>query len=159
MQRLEIGWAFAVVKTVHVYVSLERDEDGYPPFDVEELDAIDLGGGEFRITSAPAFVYGLAPGDIVQGKKIAQDMRVWVVEVLRSSDNWLACIMPRDRYDIVDILEQFRLLGCDARVTQYGLVTVVIPARVAVTPIMKRLQDGQDATCKWYFDLGVAPPG
>jgi hypothetical protein len=146
-----------VDKHLHVYVSLERDEDGYPPFDSEELDAVDLGGGRFRLAAAPAFAYGLAPGDIVRAEMTSGDRRAWAVEVIHPSDNWLARIMPRAGCDAADVVEQFRSIGCDARVTPYRLITVLVPAGVTVSSVMKRLQDGQE-TNSWYFDLGVAPP-
>jgi hypothetical protein len=47
----------------HVYVELQRDKDGYPPYEVEEIDAAPLGSGRFRIDGIPVFVYGLSKGD------------------------------------------------------------------------------------------------
>lgn len=66
----------------HGHVTLQRDEDGYPPYEVEEIDASPVGGGRYRIEGIPVFVHGLARGDIAKVARTVGDERTWVTEVL-----------------------------------------------------------------------------
>lgn len=143
-------------REVHVHVALDRDEDGYPPFDTEELDAVAVGGDEYRITGAPAFVYGIAPGDVVRAVRADVDERLWVVAVVRSADSWVARVVPRGDGRLVDVARRFQDLGCDARPTPFGLATVVVPPDVPAPDVLGLLREGEDAG-RWYFDLGVGP--
>ena len=144
---------------VHVYVSLKRDEDGYPPFEVEEVDAVREGPGRCRILGAPVFLYGMAPGDVVKVVKVeGEGDQLWVTEVLEPSDNWLARVSTHGECTDEDAVTLFRSLGCDANATPFGLVTVVVPPSVEPGPVLQVLRDGQDRDHHWYFDLGVGPP-
>ena len=78
----------------HVYVSLERDEDGYPLFDVEEIDAIRVDGDRYRIEGIPVFVYGPARGDVVKVVRVRRDERLWISEVTAPSGRWTARVVP-----------------------------------------------------------------
>ena len=143
---------------VHVYVSLERDDDGYPPFEVEELDAVRESPGRCRNLGAPVFAYGLAPGDVVNVVKVmGEGDQLWVTEVLEPSDNWLARVSTHGECTDEDAVSVFRSLGCDAHATPYSLVTVVVPASVKPELVLQTLRDGQDRDHHWYFDLGVGP--
>ncbi|HSX68933.1 DUF4265 domain-containing protein [Nocardioides sp.] len=140
---------------MHVLIALERDEDGYPPVDAEELDAVDLGGGRFELVSAPAFAYGIAPGDVLRAEE--REDGIWAVEVVCSSANWLARVIPRAGASTAPAAAEFGRLGCITRESPFGLVTVVVPPKVPALPILRRLYEGQDDSEEWYFDLGVAP--
>jgi hypothetical protein len=102
----------AEMSNVHLYVALERDEDGYPPFEVEELDATPVSENSYRIDAIPAFAYGLAPGDVVRATHPPDDDRLWVVEVLRASENWVARVMHRSGTEAADVVQRFESLGC-----------------------------------------------
>lgn len=141
---------------VHVYVSLERDEDGYPPVDAEELDAIEVGIEQFELVSAPAFAYGIAPGDVLRAVE-RPDGCLWAVEVVRSSENWLARVIPSAGRPAAPAAAEFASLGCETRETGFGLVTVVVPPAVPAVRILCRLYEGQDGSGEWHFDVGVAP--
>lgn len=69
-----------------MYISLPRDEDGYPPYEVEELRAEPLGGGRHRILGIPVFAYGLAVGDVVRVARVLGDRRLWVTEVAEPAE-------------------------------------------------------------------------
>lgn len=145
-----------VDRHVHVYVAVERDEDGYPPVDAEELDAVAVGVDQFELLSAPAFAYGIAPGDILRAAE-GQDGSLWATEVVRSSAAWLARVIPREGRPTAPVAEEFARLGCATRSTRFALVTVVVPPSVPAAKILRRLYEGQDDSQEWYFDLGVAP--
>ena len=133
-----------VGRTVHVYVALERDEDGYPPFDVEELDAVEGGEGEFRIDAAPTCAYGVATGDVVRAHSGPWDERLWLREVVRSSQSLVARVIPRGEFTAIDVVHQFESLGCIAREAPHSLVVVDVPPEVPPSLVLDALRRGQD---------------
>ncbi|MFC8519584.1 DUF4265 domain-containing protein [Streptomyces sp. NPDC057257] len=140
----------------HVYVSLERDEDGYPPFDEEEIDATEMGGGRFRIEGVPVFVYGLAVGDVVKVARVHGDDRLWVTEVVEQAGHWTSRVVPKDPAALDDVASLFQELGCRAHATPFGLVAVDVPASAPAGPVLALLDQGA-AAGRWHFDLGVGP--
>lgn len=140
----------------HVYVSLEQDEDGYPPFDVEEIDATSLGGARYRIEGVPAFVYGLAPGDVVKVVRVQGDDRLWVTEVLEQAGHWTSRVVPKAPGTLDDVASLFQELGCRAHATPFGLVAVDVPASAPARPVLDLLASGA-ASGRWHYDLGVSP--
>lgn len=141
----------------HVYVELQRDEDGYPPYEMEEIDAAPLGSGRFRIEGIPVFVYGLATGDVVKGVRVAgEDDRVWVSEVLEHGGHWTARVLPADAAALDQTADQFTKIGCHAYSTPFGLVAVDVPPKTAADAVIKVLEAGRQSG-EWDFDLGVAP--
>lgn len=147
-----------VDEVFHVYVDLKKDENGYPPYKVEEIDAVKLGYSRFQICGAPVFVFGLAPGDIVKVVCQIDDGLLWVEKVLEPSDNWLARVLPREGVDPQGVVDRFSALGCCANLTRYGLITVVVPPEVPAESVVATLEDGQERQELWYFDMGVNPP-
>jgi hypothetical protein len=140
-----------------VYISLPRDEDGYPPYEVEELHAEPLGGSRHRILGIPVFAYGLAVGDVVRVARVLGDRRLWVTEVAEPGDHWTARVLPRDTAQLEPVAAQFRALGCAAWATPFRLVAVDVPPQVGAELALKTLQAGFGAR-RWDFDLGVVPP-
>lgn len=53
------------IKRSKIYFQLKKDEDGYPPFDVESLWVSTIDKGVGIIDSIPFFVKGIALGDRV----------------------------------------------------------------------------------------------
>lgn len=142
----------------HVHVALERDENGYPPFDTEEIDASSLGGGRYRIDGIPVFVSGLAKGDIVKVIATRDDDRRWVTEVLEPSGHLTARVVPWDIDALRDVAARFRSLDCLAQATDYGVVAIDIPPSAPAGRVMEALKKGRVAG-EWDFDMGVAPSG
>jgi hypothetical protein len=51
---------------------LDRDEDGYPPDDVETLWGWETKPGLYCIDNIPFFVKGISPGDVVSAKRAGE---------------------------------------------------------------------------------------
>ena len=144
-------------RMTHVYVELQKDEHGYPPYEIEEIDAAPLGSGRFRIDAIPVFVYGLAKGDVVKGVRvIGEDDRIWVSEVLEPGGHWTARILPVDAATLDETADRFTKIGCHAYSTRFGLVAVDVPPKTSAQLVMEVLEAGR-STGEWDFDLGVAP--
>jgi hypothetical protein len=67
---------------VKVFFRLERDEDGYPPADVESLWAIERALG-YEIDNVPFFVKGIGLGDVVRADE--RDGALWFHSLLTES--------------------------------------------------------------------------
>jgi hypothetical protein len=140
----------------HVYVSLEQDDDGYPPYEAEEIDATSLGSGRFRVDGIPVFTYGLSKGDVVQVARVVGDDRLWVSQLAEPGGHWTARVLPADAQALETTAQEFQDLGCTAHATPFGLVAVDVTPEVTVSTVMATLQDGKSRGV-WDFDLGVAP--
>ncbi len=141
---------------MHVYVETHVDDDGYPPFKAEELDAEELGPGRARLLGVPLFVYGMARGDVFQFEVRRSDGLPWLVAVVEHSGHWTARVVSLVGEDLESIARQFVELGCDAYSTPYGLVPIDVPPEVAKEPVLALLRAGR-ANSRWDFDLGVDP--
>lgn len=140
----------------HVYVALQRDSDGYPPYDTEEIDAVHIGGDRYRLVAVPVFAYGLAVGDVVRVVRVVGDARLWVAEVLEESGHWTARIVPAKSTESDSVVRSFQEAGCLAHPTPFGLIAVDVPATVSQETVMHSLERGRDEGL-WDFDLGVLP--
>jgi hypothetical protein len=141
---------------IHVYVALQRDANGYPPFDTEELDAVQLEDlSTARILATPAFLHGLARGDLVRIKPDAEG-RLWVKSVLKDAGHWCARVITFGETDPNDVLKQFTDLGCTADGPRHGLLCIDVPPALDPDAVLAALHRGRDSGA-WDFDLGVAP--
>lgn len=141
---------------MHLYVETDVDDDGYPPFNAEEIHAEELGPGRARLVGIPTFVYGMARGDVVQFEVRRTDGLPWVVAVLENSDHWTARVLPLIGEDPDSIAREFIELGCDAHPTTYGVVPIDVPPAVAKDLVLRALRQGLTSK-RWDFDLGVDP--
>ena len=79
---------------MHAYVSLEQDEDGYPPFDTEELDVELRHDGACTVVGIPVFTNGIAVDDIVSVIQTEDDDRWWVTSVMLASGHGTVRVAP-----------------------------------------------------------------
>jgi hypothetical protein len=138
-------------------VSLVKDEDGYPPYEAEELDASPATGASdrYRVESVPVFAYGLARGDVVKVVRVVGDARLWVAEVVEHSRHWTTRLLCREASE-EEAVAEFTGLGCHAYSTPFGLVALDVPPGVSVSATMQELENGR-ISGRWDFDLGVKP--
>lgn len=139
----------------HIYVDLERDADGYPPYDSEELHASRVRDDLWRLEASPAFCYGIAAGDLLRVAP-RRDGRLWAVEVVQSGDGWCARVIPLDGAAPDAAVAALDALGCPHRVTELGMVVVEGGPDVDAAAVLKALEQGRQRGV-WDFDLGVAP--
>jgi len=77
---------------VHLLVQLERDEDGYPPYSTEEVDARALGDDLYEVQGIPVFARSLAPGDVVRVAEFENNL--WIHEVVSESAHTTVRVLP-----------------------------------------------------------------
>ena len=139
-------------RPVHVRVQLERDESGYPPFEAEELDAVELGGGLLRLTTAPTFAHGLANGDVVRA--VEWEDALWVDALHEPSGRSVIRVVGLGSGSTADAEALVRERGCDVRAGQLGLAVVDLPPEVPVQAVADALEPGRRDGL-WDYDVGV----
>lgn len=139
----------------HVWISLQQDEDGYPPYAEEQLHTTEVGENQHKLESTPAFAPGIAVGDVL-GTQTMENGEIWATHVEQTGDHWCSRIVPLNGTPEQRILDVMASMGGTARETPYGLVTVDFDAGADVKHVMAELEAGR-ADGEWDFDLGVDP--
>lgn len=128
-----------------VWVALERDESGYPPWEEEWLWAEPIGGSQFRVTSVPIFARGLSIFDIVDAVEVRERRlakRRWFAErvVASSGHSTLRVILFRDEaHDAV--LRLCADHGSEASHTEIpGLFAVDVPPTASLVDLLRDLR-------------------
>ena len=142
-------------ETRHMLVPLDRDENGYPPYETEEVDVTPAGEGLWQVERSPVFAYGFAVGDVLSGE-VSASGELWATAVVSSAGNWCARVLPVGGGDLASVVAAFEQSGCAARATRFGLVVVEPPTALTPAAVLELLQRGADES-RWHFDLGVAP--
>ena len=139
----------------HIYVSFTRDSDGFPPYEVEEIDATSVGAVRYRIDGIPVFAYGLSRGDVVTAVRVVgDDERLWVEKVVEQSDHWTVRVLPKDESELSTVAQVFHEIGCTAQVTPFGLVALDLPADSSRDQVIEALKTGRSQGA-WDFDIGA----
>lgn len=139
---------------MHAYVSLEQDEDGYPPFDSEELDVELRHDGACTVVGVPVFTNGIAVDDIVSVVQTEDDDRWWVTSVMLASGHGTVRVVPFAETTFEEVVAELEAIGCSAQGTEHGLVAVDVPADVDPDSLDRVLEAGRSAG-RWDYDIGV----
>lgn len=139
----------------HVWISLPQDEDGYPPFEQEQLHTTEVGTDQHRLDATPAFAYGLAVGDIL-GTQTMPNGEVWTTHVVEQGDHWCSRVVPLNGTEPQDILDVMAHLGGTPQWTDFHLAAVDFDPSVDVDHALAALQGGRESG-QWDYDLGVDP--
>lgn len=139
---------------MHAYVSLEQDEDGYPPFDTEELDVELRHDGACTVLGVPVFTNGIAVDDVVSVVQTEDDDRWWVTSVMLASGRGTVRVVPFGVTTFEDVVAELEAIGCAAHGTPHGLVAVDVPADVDPESLEGVLEAGRSSG-RWEFDIGV----
>jgi hypothetical protein len=139
---------------MQAYVSLEQDEDGYPPFDTEELEVELRHDGACTVVGVPVFTNGIAVDDIVSVVQTEDDDRWWVTSVLLASGHGTVRVAPLGETTFEETVAELAALGCTVHGTPHGLVAVDVPAEVDPEALDSVLEAGRSSG-RWEFDIGV----
>jgi hypothetical protein len=139
---------------MHAYVSLEQDEDGYPPFDSEELEVELRHDGACTVVGVPVFTNGIAVDDIVSVIQTEDDDRWWVTSVMLASGHGTVRVVPHGETSFDQIVAELQAVGCVAHGTDFGVVAVDVPPEVDADALDEVLAAGR-VSGRWEFDIGV----
>jgi hypothetical protein len=135
---------------VKVVFRLERDENGYPPFDQESVWAYDLGNGEYEIGNIPFYAQLLSCGHVVSARLYNGEL--WAESLVRASGNSTARVFVKARNDVPPLRQRLRELGCSSELDNTGrLVAINVPPQVAFAIVQAVLREGE-AQGRWGYE-------
>lgn len=135
---------------VKVVVRLEKDEDDYPPADYENLWAVPVSEGLFRIDNIPFFARSIALGDVVSA--VTEQGLLHFKEVVRPSGHSTLRIIVYDESGVPAVLEHFIRLGCSGEGSHIpGLIALDVPPSVPMDVLRRELDAGQ-AQQRWDYE-------
>lgn len=139
---------------VKIVFELERDEDGYPPFESEAVWAVALPTGNYRIDNIPFYAYDLALGDVVKATEDPTNRLLRFDAIMEvSSNNTIRMAIPEPGR-MKAVQDELRKMGCESEVIGVeGLISVNIPGERLVEAIAF-VEQGADADI-WGWEEGV----
>lgn len=137
---------------VKITFALEQDEDGYPPYAVENLWAIQRADG-FEVDNIPWYAKGIACGDLVAAKPDG-DGRLAFERVLRRGGNstlrvWLSAAAVEKCQQLRQAIEA---AGATSELSGTRFLSVDVPPG-AVSAVWAYLEDGENRGY-WEFEVG-----
>lgn len=139
---------------VHIFVALEKDERGYPPFHTEEIDACIVSPDVVRIEGIPVFVRGMARGDLVKVKRVAGqsgEVQLWATGTEFASAHWTTRVLPVVTASLVAVVflpphQQTMSLRCSSMEVAWGngisISALVRPMARCPSSRLDRVQTG-----------------
>jgi hypothetical protein len=94
-----------------VHFRLERDEDGFPPADVESLWARRIDSTHYRLDNVPFFARGVACEDVVEVRDV--DGTLWFLRVTEEGGHGTIRVFIYDEPRLERIKDSVRGFGCD----------------------------------------------
>lgn len=105
---------------------LVQDEDGYPPFAVENLWAMAVDEKSYQIDSIPYYVRNISVGDIVAVK--ALDDILWYDKTICQSCHSTIRVLLNDENDSINLRKVISDAGCHSEVSNLPcLIAVDVP--------------------------------
>lgn len=133
---------------------LERDEDGFPPSEIETLwvrahDETNKG----VLDSIPFFADGVALDDVVEFDRRGDQL--WYRDVVANGGHTTTRVFSADADVLAHLREELLQLGCRSERSQtYGLLAVDVPPSVDYRQVASLLQGGEDRG-QWEYFEGV----
>ena len=137
---------------VKITFALEQDEDGYPPYAVENLWAIQRADG-YEVDNIPWYAKGIACGDFVAANPDG-DGRLTFERVLRRGGNstlrvWLSAAAVDTVGNLRQAIED---AGATSELNGTRFLSIDVPAS-AVPTVWALLEDGEKRG-DWEFEVG-----
>jgi hypothetical protein len=121
---------------------LEQDEDGWPPVTRENLWAVDLGDGRYRIDNIPFYALGISDGDIVAAVT-EQDGRLVFSELVEATSNSTFRLIVYNEDEPSEVRKMFRDLECPSELVGHRFISVHIPGSTTMRPIAALIEQGK----------------
>ena len=130
-------------------------EDGYPPINVEQLNATEIAPGQFELLNSPFFINEIAYGDVV-AVDVNENGRLVFKSCLKQSTFKAISIIIMDSKMDVSIMDLLRGQNCVIEYGEFGalrMVAVAIPESADYMAIKKVLDDYEKAGLLSYAEL------
>jgi hypothetical protein len=136
-----------------MFLRLQPDEDGYPPFAVEGLWVQQKAPGVVVLDNIPFFAKNLAPGDLLS--VVEDDGGIWFGDLLKSAGSSVFRISAAHKGDIARIREELMDLGLPSEVDEkLLLIAFEVPCGVDIRPVLSYLVDNQESE-RFDFEEGA----
>ena len=138
-----------------VYFRLTRDEDGWPPVEIESLWAKKIANDRFQLDNIPFYVRGVANGDLVRVKYLQG--QAWFENVAKHSRHFTVRVLISSLKNVSKVREIFRGLGCQTEQDRIKvLIAIDVPPNVSYADVKSVLERGE-AKGDWEYEEGLAP--
>ena len=135
---------------VKVTFFLARDDDGYPPYERENLWAAPLPEGAYRIESIPYYVRGISKGDVID--VATQGARRFAKRLVAASGNSTLRIWTDDIETSQFVMSELELRGCECdNEHEPKLVAVNVIAELDYREIVDWVSEGARED-RWDFE-------
>ena len=141
-----------------VTIELERDDDGFPPIEVEMLNAEDLGSWLFRIKNAPFFATNISYDDIVKASQTEISGQYRFEKVVEQSRFTAISIVIFNSSMDVFLMDLLRGLGCVVEYGEFGVyrvLAVAVPESTDYAPLREQLQSLEDRELISFAELAI----
>jgi Domain of unknown function (DUF4265) len=120
---------------------LDRDDEGYPPVDIERLWCEEIGAGEFTLDNIPFFTRQATLGDVVEGQRLGDE--IFYLSTLERSQNSLLRVVFFDGRDPSALRAELAKLGCSSEQSHLqSLIAVNVPPSVNIADVRNLLNEG-----------------
>ncbi len=142
---------------VKVSFRLERDKDGYPPADWEDLWAEQLSDTTCRLDNVPFFARGVACGDLVRVERSGN--RLNFCEVIGTQGHSTLRVIVFDVKLVPNLRDQVARMGCATELSHIdGLLSIDVPPHVDLQPVVEMLARGE-ADGTWEYEEAALRQG
>jgi hypothetical protein len=140
-----------------IVVPLEKDEDGYPPADYENLWVTFAGGGHYKVVNIPFFATGIALGDIVEAQPEQGLLRFR--RVVHPSGHSTIRVIVYDKGEVASVRDFFKGMGCSIEQSHIpGLITLDVPPSISLAQVQQALAVGESQERWGYEEACLAEP-
>jgi hypothetical protein len=124
-----------------VLFRLRRDDEGYPPADVEGVWAEETGDGGFIIDNIPFFTREATLGDVVEATRSGDEL--FYASTRERSGNSLLRVVFFDGHDPSALRSELAKLGCSTEQSHLqSLIAVNVPPAINIDEVRALLDDG-----------------
>ncbi len=135
---------------VKVTFFLQKDPDGYPPFERENLWAQPLEEQSLRVESIPYYVRGIAKGDVIEVRQ--QGARRFAKRLLKASGNSTLRVWIDAPLEVAELRERLTAMGCEVdNDHDPALLAIHVPVKLDYAAVLAILSEGAEQG-RWDYE-------
>ena len=142
--------------TTTLHLRLHPDEEGWPPFGMEEVEGLELSAGRYRVTTPPTFTQTLAVGDVVAAE--AREGVWWIRRVEVEGDRAVIWVITTRQHGPDEAIAVAERHGADVyrRLAGGHFLALDTGPDVDFGALLEELSAGE-AAGRWYVAVGSWP--
>ena len=137
-------------RAVKILFWIEKDEDGYPPYEIESLWAHEVGENEYQLRNIPFFAQDVSCGDIVEASPLHGAL--YFERTARPSGHSTVRLVAFAGEDVSALRAALTRLGCSSERSMVpSLIAVDIPPEVDYERVQDFLGQGEQQE-RWEYE-------